>query len=129
MPSKLTLSDLSPSDLRARADECRTMADLEPGSRVAKSVLRLAEKYESMARKLEASQSPASIVIWERRDESYVAFYGDDFVLNVKLRADQTWEWVVRHPGRLPVLVGGMAKTVQEAMREAERSASNGPTM
>jgi hypothetical protein len=99
------------------------MAEFEPGSRVARSVLRLAEKYEAMARKLEAGQSPASILIWERRRESYVAFCEMDFVLNVKQQPDQTWDWVVRHPGRLPVLVGGMAKTVQEAMREAEEAA------
>jgi hypothetical protein len=99
------------------------MADLEPGSRVAWSVLRLAEKYESMARKFEAGQTPASIVIWERRHEAYVAFSGIDFVLNVRPRPDQTWEWVVRHPGQLPIVVGGTARTAQGAMREAECAA------
>jgi hypothetical protein len=90
--------------------------------------LKLAEKYEAMARKLEAGQDSPSIVIWERRREAYVAFCEaplnrSDFVLNVKLRPDETWDWVVRRPGQLPAVVSGTARTVQEAMREAERAA------
>jgi hypothetical protein len=97
-------------------------------SRVARSALRLAEKYEAMARKLEAGQSPGPIVIWERRRESYVAFgeaplSGVDFVLYVKPQPDQTWEWVVRRPGQLPVVAGGTGCTVQKAMRASERAA------
>jgi hypothetical protein len=128
MPDKPRLFELSPSELRARADECRTIADLEPSSRLAASVLKLADKYESMARKLEGGQNPPSIIIWERRPESYVAFgeaplNRSDFVLNVKLRPDETWDWVVRRPGQLAAVVSGTARTVQEAMWESERAA------
>jgi hypothetical protein len=129
MPTKPRLSDLSPADLRARARECRTLAEREPSTRLAESVLRLASKYEVMALKLETDQNPPSVVIWERRRESYVAFAqtpsGIEFVLNATRQPDQSWEWVVRRPGQLPAVAAGAAITVQEAMRQAEQSAGS----
>jgi hypothetical protein len=75
-----------------------------------------------MASKLEADQSRASILIWERRRKSFVAFVETDFVLNVKPQAGQPWEWLVRRPGQLPVVAKGMAATVHLAMRDAEQA-------
>jgi hypothetical protein len=86
-------------------------------------MLRLADRYETMARALEP------ILLWERHGGVFHSMTQTpsgivEFLLIVERMPDGSWEWTAWRPGEAASQArGGVAKTVQDAMREAERAA------